>query len=249
MISFFRDSAKIIKAGKKQIISIAVLYALIFIIIFLTGKAFSSIFFQNKDIMNPIAAIPATITYFLVLTFFYSFFKLAILEIAEKKKIQKKSFVLLGSFFLFNIIIALLSFLAIVLLGSFITFSFRGSVNAGAVFLLVFSLFFYPFLLFSQFGFLKEKRTIKSIANAWKKTFSFRLGKYFIMLLANFIIVAVYSLFFYLIGNLYRVAFIENSPEPAFFIRIYNSAFSFILLIVVILLLSFNVLYLRKLRD
>ncbi len=249
MKKLFKDFREITKTKRNQLFLISLLYATIFITAFLLGKLFSALFFQQKNVINPFAFLFIGLVYFLLLLFIYSALKLGILQTALGRKISRKNFNVLGGFFLFNLLTGILAFLAIALVGSFITYSFNDSVIAGAIFLVVFSIFFYPFLFFSQFEFLKTRRIIKSLGIGWNRLFSGNIISYFKLLLFNVLSVAVYFVLFYLIGSLYKMAFIKDNAEPATAILVYNSVFNILLAVLVLFLLSFNVLYFRKIKD
>ena len=236
-------------AGWKKIVISAAFYALAIIFSFAIGKAFSVSFFEKKEIISPLMAAIIAISYFLIIAMAYSLLKLGILEVASKKKISKKTFSRLGGFFIFNIIIVLLSLIIFALAGSFITYSLNDSVIAGAAFLVIFLIFFYPFLMFSQMEYLDKGKIFRSAKEGFKKLFSRRIAKYFTLLAFNIIVIAAYFLIFFLLGNLYNIAFISNNQNAGPYISLYNILFNGLLMIIIFLLLGFNSFYLKRIRD
>jgi hypothetical protein len=235
---------KKISKEPRKLIQTFLFYAAIFIAAFAIGKMFSPLVGQRQ-----LFSLFLVIAYFLVLVFVYSFFKLGIIESISKNKLTKKSFSLLGSFFLFNLVALIFGSIIVVLASSFISYSLNDSVIAGLTFIGIFLIFYYPFLNFSQFEFLEKRKIFKSLGYGWKTIFSVKILSYFKIVLVNVIVIAAYFLLFYLIGNLYKIAFIKNNPNPATYIGIYNTTFILLLAIVLVLMLSLNIQLLRKIKE
>ena len=232
----------------KRIAAVAFFYALIFIIAFAIGKSFSPIFSKNKE-SNPILAILIVAIYFIILLFVYCILKLLIIELVSKNKVSKKSFESLGGFFLANLAILAVSFAILALVGSFIAYSFNDAPLAGAIFLAVFMIFFYPFLLFFQFEFIERKRIFLSAKNALGSLFSAKLRGYLKILLFNIAVIGAYFLLFYLLGYPYKFLFIDSNKNPAAAIAFHEMIFTPILLIIILALASLNIFLIKKLKG
>ncbi len=236
-------------AGWKKIVISAAFYALVIIFSFAIGKAFSVSFFEKKEIISPLMAAIIGVSYFLIIAMAYSFLKLGILQIASKKKISRTTFSKLGGFFLFNSVIVLLSLIIFALAGSFITYSLNDSVIAGSIFLVVFLIFFYPFLMFAQIEFIENGKIFRSAKEGFKQVFSRRIGKYLKLIAFNIIAIAAYFLIFFLIGNLYRLAFVTDNQNAGPYISLYNILFNLLLIILIFILLGFNSFYLKRIKG
>jgi len=241
MLKFFRKP--------KNAVLAAIFYSIILISAFAVAKLFSAFFFRKEIIIHPAMALAGLLAYFIIIALAYSFFKIAIFEAAAGKRITKKPFSRLGGFLIFNAAALGVGFLAASILGSLIVYSLYGSAVAGAVFLAVFMVFFYPFLLFSQLEFLENGKTFRSMGVAWKKLFSHRLGSYFKLLLANAFVICAFMLLVYLAGSIYKVVFINNNSDIGIYVSAYNFVFSLLLAAIALLLLSFNAFYIRKIKG
>jgi len=232
----------------KSLYTVVAFYLAIFIVAFILGKTFSALASSYKT--NPLFfAILISIIYLLILVFCYSFFKLGIINAVEKKKISRKAFESLGSFFKFNIVSLVLALIVFLVAGAVITYSLNSSAVAGAVFIAIFLIFYYPFLSFSQFEFIQNKKIFKSMGIAWKKLFSHRIKDYLKLLLLNVIVIVAYFLIFYLIGSLYKIIFINNNTNSAMYVSSYNVVFNVLLAIVALILVSVNIFILKRIRD
>ena len=251
-MGFIRDCMEIFKK-KRKIFLVAAFYAIILAAFFLLSKSLSLFVLPDKQLLNPVFAIIMLAAYFLVLIFIYSFFKLGIIQIVEKNKLAKKSFVVLGSFFLFNLVSFAIAFAIVSALGSLIAYSFNNLLIAGTIFFIIFMIFYLPFLAFSQFEFVMKGKIFRSMGTAWKTLFSKKLGSYFILVLWNIIVsaafLAIYSLIFYGIGSLYKIAFIDNNSKAAVYTTIYNLIFDIPLAVFFILLISLDIYLLRKIKG
>ena len=253
MRKLFKEAWGILKNIKTLAIA-AVFYALIFAAAFGISKLAALSLLQNKQAVSPVLGILFFIVYFLIVVFVYSFFKIGIIEIAAKNKIAKKSFEKLGGFFLFNLVVSVLAFIVVSLLGAVITYSFSNTIVAGTIFLVIFLDFFLPLLVFSQFEFIQTGKIFRSLGNGWKILFSGKIWSYFKLLLFDLIVSAVflaaYALLFYGIGQIYKIAFIDNNANAAFYTSLYNNViFQIPLAVFFLLLLSANFLLLKKIKG
>ena len=155
LIKELKDALK-----NRSIYLIAAFYLAIFIIAFVLGKTFSAFALSYKT--NPLFfAILVSIIYALILLFCYSFFKLGIINAVEKKSISGKSFRGLGGFFKFNIVNLITALIVFLAVGSILTYSLNSPAIVGAIFTALFVIIYYPFLSFSQFEFMQNKKIFK----------------------------------------------------------------------------------------
>lgn len=232
----------------KSLYLVVAFYFAIFLVAFVLGKTFSALASSYKT--NPLFfAILISIIYALILVFSYSFFKLGIINAVDKKQISKKSFASLGSFFKFNIVSLVLALIVFLIVGSVLTYSLKNQVVVGAIFFAIFAIFYYPFLSFSQFEFVQNRKIFKSLGIAWGKLFSGRITGYLKLLLLDAIVIVAYFLLFYGIGNLYKIIFINNNANAGFYGSMYALIFNVLLAIVALILASANIFILKKLRD
>lgn len=246
MKKFLKEIREILKDPKK-LFFIALYYVVIFIGVYLIAAIFSSMFFQRKGILHPVSMAIIALIYFILIICFYSFIKLKIISLLNKKKLNALE--KLGSFSLFNGILFILTLVVVSLVGSFITYSFNDSVAAGAIFLGIFLIFFYPFLLYSQFNFVEKGSVWKSIKTGWQKLFSKRLKYYFKLLMINVIIMILFFIIYYLLGRLYKITLINNMPNVTAPITAYNLIFMILFSAFLIILQSINIIYINKIKD
>ena len=230
----------------KVLFKVVLLYAATFLVAFLIGKGFSVLFLPKRELFNLTIAIISVTAYFLILLLVYSFFKIFIIGTVSNKRLTMDR---LGGFFLFNIVTLVLSLIAFSLVGYFITYTFNKSLIATAAFIIAFMIFYYPFLLFSQFEFIEKNKIFRSLGAGWKNLFSNKLKGYLKILLFDVIIIGAYFLLFLLIGSLYKLIFINNNQSPAAHINFYNFVFVLFLVIVMIFIISFNIFLIKKLKD
>ena len=241
----------LIKEAKKiklrPYLFVALLYFALFIISFTIGTIFSYFIFKQILFIDHFISIFSASIYFLVILFIYSFFKLGMINLVTKEKITP--FKKLGGFFLLNTLIITFGFIAVSIIGTIILYSLNDAIIAGAIFLIIFAIVYYPFLLFAQFEFIKKGKIFRSFIIAWKTLWSKKLLKYIILLTGNAIVFGVYLLIFALIGLLYDLAFIKNNSSPAVFINIYNIFFLILTIILYIAILSYNIFYIKNIKE
>jgi len=251
MKGLLKEVMNVIKSPKPLFV-VAAFYALIFLIAFAINKLLLAFLLPKKELLSAFMAILIIIADFLIMVFAYSFFKLGIIEIVAKKKLAKKSFNKVGSFFIFNLFFIVFAFFALSLLGSIITYSFNNILIAGTTFLVIFMIFCYPFFNFSQFEFVENGKILRSIGIGWKTLFS-KIKKYLKLLLFDVLVSAIflvaYILFFYGIGHIYKIAFITNNQNASFYISLYNVIFQIPLAIFFLLLSAVNVFLLKKIKK
>jgi len=199
--------------------------------------------FVQKDILNLLPFYIAALVYVMAAIFIYSFFKIIIFHVVQKKKIAKNSFNCLGSFYLLNLLICLIATIVFLAVGSAIAYAFSQSIAASTIYIIIFLLIVYPFVNFSQLVFMKENKIFRSIKKGFFGFFS-RFGHYLRMIVTDIVYFAAVLLVFLIAGNIYRI--IISKTTSIVYILAYNTIFTAAMTVLLFIIFSYNLYFFNK---
>ncbi|MBW3022990.1 hypothetical protein KY308_02715 [Candidatus Woesearchaeota archaeon] len=243
----WKEKAAVTKAFLWYMVMFSVVYGFATLIGMIMPK-------NSYEIMELVQSSPVYIVLFSLISvvyvvaaiFIYSFFKILIMGAVQKKIPKKSSFNRLGSFFLFNILLALIIAAVFVLLGAIINYTFNGSQTASIIYFFVCIFFAYPFLNFSQLEFLKGNKIFRSIKLA-VKVFLSNFGQYVRIIITDAVYIGMLLLVFLIVGSIYGLAVAQKTSTA--YVTAYNIVFTIAVSLLIVMLASYSLYFFNKIAE
>jgi len=250
-IWMFREAIKeknaILKASFFYFLMILAAYAIaVFSETLVPKDSLAIMQFAQKGFSSIILIFAAVLAYLLVMAFIYSFFKIIIINTAQKKDITKNSFNFIWGFFRFNIILGIAIAIVFLAIGAIISYTFNHSPIASAIYLGIFLFFIYPFANLSQLIFAKDRKSMGSMKKAINVLFS-RFSYYVRIIITDAVYIGIVLLFFLIVGSIYK-AIVAKQTSMAY-INVYNTIFIAIFSILFLILLGYNLYFFNKIAE
>jgi len=240
----FREKGTILKAAFLYFLMIAVIYAFANIIGSLVPKDTSAMMsVVQNGFFNIIFIIIIAIAYILLMAFIFSFFKMIIISVAQKKPVTKKTFSILGGFFLFNLVECIIIGAIFLIIGAVLSYTFNQSQTVSLIYAAVFAFFAYPFGNLSQIAYVRELKIFKSMKNGLNILFS-QFGHYVRIIITNAVFIGILLLVFLIIGSIYK-AIVAKQTSMAY-VAAYNAVFIAAMSALFLIISAYNLYFLNK---